>query len=200
MIGRMRQMAWHRTFRVTTTKRRAPCYVRPMGRTTLFVALLMAWAVLFSGGNARAGDSPKFVALDGDTIELAGRVIDLAGIDAPEFGQLCRRGDVEVDCGMVARTQLLDLTAGSEVTCDLDNAEIRTGWPTVAVCRVGGYDLSEGMLHTGWALTTQNDALSERYGRVATTSRQSGRGLWGFEFVKPWAWRRGERLGATAAQ
>ena len=171
-----------------------------MRRLKFSVALMMAWAVLLAGESARAEDSPKFVALDGDTIELAGRVIDLAGIDAPEFGQLCRRGDVEVDCGMVARTQLLDLTAGAAVTCDLDNAEFRAGWPTVAVCRVGGYDLSEGMLHTGWALTPQNHAPTERYARVETTSRQAGRGLWGFEFVKPWAWRRGERLSATAGQ
>lgn len=147
-----------------------------------------------------SAQAEPLTVLDGDTIELAGRVIDLAGIDAPEFGQRCRRGNTEVDCGMIARTQLLDLTAGAEVTCNLDKADIRAGWPTVAVCHSGGYDLSEGMLHTGWALTHPEATASARYSQVQAASREAGRGLWGFDFVEPWAWRSGLRLKASAAR
>lgn len=135
--------------------------------------------------------------LDGDTLELDGRVIDLVGIDAPEFGQLCRRAGVAVDCGMIARTQLLDLTAGAAVSCDLAAAVVRPGWPTIAACQVGGYDLSEGMLHTGWALIPPDVSAPQRYARVEAGARDEKRGLWGFEFITPWDWRRGTRLNAA---
>lgn len=149
---------------------------------------------------AYAEQGGRFTVLDGDTVELDGRVIDLVGIDAPEFGQHCRRGDVEVDCGMIARTQLLDLTAGSTVTCDLESSSIRTGWPAVAVCRSDGYDLSEGMLHTGWALADPTSETPSVYLKVQTASQQAGRGLWGFAFIQPWEWRQGLRLGANSSQ
>ena len=147
----------------------------------------LAWlALLLAGGIAHAEQGGRLAILDGDTIELDGRVINLTGIDAPEFGQLCRRGGVEVDCGMIARTQLLDLTAGSGVSCDLEQATIRAGWPTTAVCRAGGYDLSEGMLHTGWALVAPNTTPPVRYIEVQSASQKAGRGLWGFDFVEAW--------------
>lgn len=44
--------------------------------------------------------------IDGDTILIAGKVADIAGIDAPELGQQClRNGDVW-DCGMSSAMQL----------------------------------------------------------------------------------------------
>ncbi len=164
------------------------------------LTLFVSWLVLLLMAEfGHAEPTARFIVLDGDTVELDGRVVDLAGIDAPEFGQRCRHGDVEVDCGMIARTQLLDLTAGANVICDLDDAVIRAGWPAVAVCRAGGYDLSEGMLHTGWALADPASAVPAPYVEVQTASREAGRGLWDFTFVEPWEWRRGLRLqGADA--
>ena len=132
------------------------------------------------------------VVLDGDTIEVAGRVVHLTGIDAPEFGQRCRRGDTVVDCGMIARTMLLDLTAGSEVWCVVNDPASRPGWPDVGLCRGGGYDLSEGMVHTGWALPIAD--APARYQNVAAEAKSAGRGLWGFAFVAPPQWRAGARL------
>lgn len=161
---------------------------------SVFVFLIVL--PLLAGG-VRAEQLQRLVVLDGDTIELDGRVIDLAGIDAPEFGQRCRRGETDVDCGMIARTQLLDLTAAAEVICDLDEVARRAGWPTVAVCRAGGYDLSEGMLHTGWALADPEATPPARYAQVLSQARDAGRGLWGFDFVDPWDWRRGSRLAVS---
>ncbi len=160
------------------------------------IGACIAFTMLFP--RAYAEDTSRFVVLDGDTVELDGQVIDLAGIDAPEFGQECRRGDVVVDCGMIARTQLLDLTAAAEVVCDLEGVAQRAGWPMVTVCRAGGYDLSEGMLHTGWALASLGAKIPERYRSVADSAQQARRGLWGFTFVEPWEWRRGRRLQAAS--
>jgi endonuclease YncB( thermonuclease family) len=157
-----------------------------MEKTLIFLAVMLVPLVAFADV-----EGPPLV-LDGDTIEVEGRVINLVGIDAPEFGQRCRRGGTIVDCGMMARTQLLDLTGPASVACVIDESRSPLGWPAIAQCRAGGYDLSEGMSHTGWALPT--DDASARYRAVAADARHSGRGLWGFDFISPADWRSGTRL------
>ena len=134
-------------------------------------------------------------AVDGDTIEVAGRTIDLAGIDAPEFDQLCLRGGGIVACGVISRSQLADLTAGVAVACAPSGE--RAGGRLTARCTAGDYDLSEGMVYTGWALEAPGSA--RRYRRVQERSREAGRGLWGLEFVTPWDWRAGKRLAPEPA-
>jgi endonuclease YncB( thermonuclease family) len=157
-----------------------------MEKDLVFLALMLFPVAAF----ADVAGPP--LVLDGDTIEVDGRVIKLVGIDAPEFGQRCRRGGTTVDCGMMARTQLLDLTGPASVTCVIDESRSPLGWPAVAQCRVDGYDLSEGMSHTGWALPIGE--ASARYRAVAGDARDAGRGLWGFDFVAPADWRNGTRL------
>lgn len=132
--------------------------------------------------------------LDGDTIELQGQRIRLFGIDAPELGQDCQIKGQSYDCGMVARTALLDLTAGSDVICKVvpadPNGVSAEGRP--GRCFAGNYDLSEGMAYTGWALAERE--VSERYVIYEARAKDSGRGLWKGQFVMPWEWRGGKRL------
>ena len=135
------------------------------------------------------------VVIDGDTIELRGQTIRLHGVDAPELGQTCSIKGQSYDCGMVARTALLDLTAGTPVTCrPLDapgqpEQARREGRP--AHCTAGGYDLSEGMAYTGWALAERT--VTARYVRTEDGARTAGRGLWKGTFEAPWEWRRAAR-------
>ncbi len=145
----------------------------------------LAWAEIV--GPARV--------VDGDTIEVASQTIDLADIDAPELDQLCRRGGRIIACGMVASTQLSDLTAGVAVVC-VPTGAVATG-RVIARCTAGGYDLSEGMVYTGWALEAPGAA--RRYRRVQERSREAGHGLWGLAFVTPWDWRAGKRLAPEPA-
>ena len=140
----------------------------------------LAWAEIV--GPARV--------VDGDTIEVASQVIDLADIDAPELDQLCRRGSEIIACGMVASTQLSDLTAGVAVRCAPTGA-LATGH-VVARCTAGGYDLSEGMVYTGWALAYPR--AESPYRRFEEGARAARRGMWRGDFVAPWEWRAGLRL------
>jgi endonuclease YncB( thermonuclease family) len=128
--------------------------------------------------------------IDGDTIELQGRRLRLQGIDAPELGQLCWLGSGLYDCGMVARTALLDLSAGAQVVC----RPLGPGSKNIplAHCAADGYDLSEGMTYTGWALA--DPAQTSTYGRQEAGARDAVRGLWRGRFVAPWDWRGGARL------
>ncbi|NNE89640.1 MAG: thermonuclease family protein, partial [Silicimonas sp.] len=52
--------------------------------------------------------------IDGDTLEIAGTIYRLNGVDAPEHGQKC--GDW--NCGSAATEALVEITKGRDVTCD----------------------------------------------------------------------------------
>ena len=141
-----------------------------------------------------AGLSGTPEVIDGDTIIVAGETVRLFGVDAPEPGQLCAIGARTYDCGAVARTALLDLSAGTPVTCELvTNAGSEgehEGKP--ARCFAAGYDLSEGMAYTGWALAQRD--ITGHYVSFETGAHKAKRGLWKGKFLPPWAWRDGERL------
>ncbi len=129
--------------------------------------------------------------IGGDSLTVAGRHLRLYGIDAPEAGQSCRLGNGKTyDCGLVSKTALMDLTAGVAVTCRLRDEKSDT--IPYATCFAGGYDLSHGMTHTGWALAVPRDIVS--YRRAEERAREARRGLWRGAFVMPWRWRDGARL------
>lgn len=122
--------------------------------------------------------------LDGDTIEVDGRMIRLEGIDAPELGQTCIRFEKEVDCGVIARAALLDLVTAVEVICEprgQDHDELMT-----AFCTADGFDVGGNMVYTGWALPVPGWTA---YDAIKDGAIEDRRGLWATEFVEPWVWR-----------
>ena len=157
------------------------------------------WLLAMTGHAALAEITGRPKIIDGDTLGLQGQAIRLYGIDAPELGQACTIGEQTYDCGMVARTALLDLTAGVAVTCRVLAAEpgADAREPKPGRCFAQGYDLSEGMAYTGWALAARQ--VSERYVVFEARAQAAGRGLWKGRFVSPWAWRAGTRLPVEAA-
>ncbi len=184
-------------------------------RRYLFAALGLALALVAGplGATALAEVAGPPRVIDGDTVEVQGRVIRLYGIDAPELGQSCRIGERAYDCGQIARTALLDLTAGVTVRCKLAPASLEDPSPEdggagggaansadgrIGRCSADGYDLSEGMTYTGWALALR--PVSERYVAFEERARAARRGLWKGEFVTPWDWRGGARLAPTGAE
>lgn len=175
---------------------------------TLSAALaLLALAGAFSpAGAAELSGRPEVIS--GDTLVLAGTRLRLYGVDAPEAGQSCWLASGRAyDCGRISTTALMDLTAGVSITCrpraaqaartdktgktdETDNTEDTA----YATCFAGGYDLSHGMTHTGWALAWP--AAGTPYVRVQEAARKARRGLWRGAFVAPWEWRGGKRLPA----
>ena len=160
--------------------------IRRAGRFLLLGSAAMTATTPVAGAELRG--TPQVIA--GDLIELQGRRLRLDGVDAPEPGQRCALEARLYDCGEVARTALLDLTAGSEVRC----RPLGPGpaGSTMARCTAAGYDLSEGMVYTGWALAAP--AAATRYGAVQEQARRAKHGLWRGRFVAPWDWSAGERL------
>ena len=97
-----------------------------MRRVARSLVLLPAavWLLAVTGHPALAEIAGMPKIIDGDTIEVQGQAIRLYGIDAPELGQACTIEERAYDCGLVARTALLDLTAGVAVTCRVVSAEV----------------------------------------------------------------------------
>lgn len=170
--------------------------IRPIWAVCLFWAAAAIHASALAAGELKG--MPEVV--DGDTIVLQDSTVRLYGIDAPELGQTCWIGDQDYDCGMVARTALMDLTAGTPVVCRILDREARDeeadGQP--GRCFAGGYDLSEGMAYTGWALAERR--LSDRYVVYEERAKANRRGLWKGRFVAPWDWRGGRRRPGAAIQ
>ncbi len=164
---------------------------------SLVVSLAAVWLLAMTGQPALAEIAGRPKIIDGDTNELQGQAIRLYGIDAPELGQACTIKARTYDCGLVARTALLDLTAGVAVTCQVLAAAPSAGEARPGRCFAQGYDLSEGMAYTGWALALR--AVSERYLVFEERAQAARRGLWKGRFVTPWDWRRGARLAAQGA-
>lgn len=160
----------------------------------LSAAGLVTLCLTLSLQATKAGDALRGMprVIDGNTIELAGQRLRLHGIDAPELGQVCELRGKPYDCGEISRAALLDLTAGTPILCRPIESESGT-----AYCFAEDYDLSSGMVYTGWALADRE--VTDRYVETEAGARDGKRGLWRGRFVAPWDWRAGERLDLETA-
>lgn len=162
--------------------------VRRMRRAA---ALAAALAVLPAVALA-AMTGPASV-VDGDTIVIAGESIRLHGIDAPQRQQVCHIGGVRWACGVAAWGELVQLTAGKVVACELQ--ENKRDKRIFAVCSVGGVDINGKMVATGWALADRR--YSTDYVKAEESARAARAGIWRGNVVPPWQWRQAKRLQAA---
>lgn len=159
------------------------------------ILLTLSWAGAFIGSNASAESYVYGVprVVDGDTLVIDGKRIRVHGIDAPESNQTCQSVAGLWNCGADATQALKHLIKGQPVRC-LTQGFDRYG-RIVAKCFAQGSrddDIGERMVREGWALSYRQysrDYVDEE--RLAKAARQ---GVWRGKFIKPWDWRRGERL------
>jgi endonuclease YncB( thermonuclease family) len=88
--------------------------------------------------------------IDGDTLEVGGRLIHLHGIDAPETGQVCALYGQPSPCGREATNLLRRLTDGQVVACREVDRD-RNG-RIIAKCKAGWMDLGAEMVTMGMAV------------------------------------------------
>jgi endonuclease YncB( thermonuclease family) len=157
--------------------------------------LILMLAVLW-GSSSWAMD---VIVKDGDTIQLAGIVYRLDGIDAPEFDQICI--DDHADpwaCGVDVRDHLAQLIGKRDVSCeDLGPDKVFRKWPA-AICTVTGetQSLNQLLVQQGFALNFE-PSLKGRFGEDEAGAKENRRGLWKGCFVAPQAFRRGEKKTAV---
>lgn len=115
-------------------------------------------------------DSGQVAVVGGDTLRLAGRVVRLAGVEAPSRGDTCRGG---ADCGGAATSALAGLVQDRRVRCQLSGHD-NLGRP-FGECEANGVDLSRAIVASGWARARQDrPALAD----LELRARQNGAGLW----------------------
>jgi endonuclease YncB( thermonuclease family) len=152
---------------------------------------VLALGALAMSAASRPGPTTPSV-IDGDTLEVDGRIVQLFGIDAPELGQLCGRDGAWWPCGVEAALALRKhVTFGAhQLGCER--------WPGAAtgtavagarheLCRIGHEDLALVMLHGGHA-TALPDSFPD-YREAQEQARQARLGIWHSAFAMPWHWR-----------
>jgi endonuclease YncB( thermonuclease family) len=125
--------------------------------------------------------------VDGDTLEIRGARIRLFGIDAPESAQTCLDDDGKLyRCGQKAALALSDFIASRPVSCVPQDTD-RYG-RTVATCSVGGEDLADWLVRAGLAFDWPQYSKG-RYTAAQKAAERAGDGMWGGQWVLPWAYR-----------
>ncbi len=157
------------------------------------VFILLVALHLFLSPISDAGAQEPAEVVSAETLRIGDRLYRLHGVDAPEADQQCWLTSSLYPCGKIASAALMDLVAGStDVRCEALKSDSANDGEILARCFSEGYDLSEGMTYTGWAMA--DPQTGERYRQFQKDAEKAGRGLWRGRFVMPWDWRVGERL------
>lgn len=110
--------------------------------------------------------------LDGQTIEINGRPVRLAGLAVPEELKHCGRRDQQT-CTTAAMLQLQQLIATVPVRCRVEQAD---GSQLVGTCYTGTEDVGRELVRTGYARAYR--AYSDRYVDDEIAAEAMQRGHW----------------------
>lgn len=118
--------------------------------------------------------STQSTVIDGDTLVIRGERIRIAYIDAPEIGQI--HLGTGADAGRIATEHLRHFLKGIEAHLEVIPLDIDRYGRTVAMLRVGPYDVGLTMVKMGMAIATRD--APEAYKNAETWAREKGIGLW----------------------
>lgn len=163
----------------------------------LAVLSLSSLGALAQSAPAATTVEGKARIVDGDTLEIGGRLVHLYGVDAPEPDQRCERDGRRWRCGMEATFAMAALLETHWLICR--QRGIDTTGNMVAECRVGGQKgmgINQEIVRRGWALALR--PAGDDYAAAEQDAKTAKVGLWSGTFVAPWEWRRTQETGKTA--
>jgi endonuclease YncB( thermonuclease family) len=120
--------------------------------------------------------------VDGDSLELNGKVYRLYGIDAPDDGQVCPDG---WPAAYEAEAYLGHLIKGKTVTCTTIGLPRKQ--EADAICRADGVDVGAAMVTGGMAYAYV--PYSVRYITEEDAATTAHRGVHQHKCLAPWEWR-----------
>lgn len=116
--------------------------------------------------------------IDGETLVLGDRTVQLAGVRSAGRGEVCAgTGGIRFDCGGAAANALFGLVRDTAVDCAISGAG-QSGRPQ-AVCSARGQEINQAMVAGGWARAEPGRAALEA---AETRARSERRGLWGSQW------------------
>jgi endonuclease YncB( thermonuclease family) len=126
-----------------------------------------------------SADANQTRVIDGNTLILGNRTVQLAGVRAAQRGAVCKAsGGAGFDCGAAAANALSELVRNAAIDCAL-NGSGQGGRP-LAVCFTGGREINMAMIALGWA---RADAGLQALGEAERRARAERRGLWAGSWV-----------------
>jgi endonuclease YncB( thermonuclease family) len=114
---------------------------------------------------------------------VAGQLVRLDGIDAPELDQTFWWRGQQIACGTMSLAALEALIAGVKVRCEVVERD-RHGRIVAKVFSPNGVDIGRRLVSAGWALAYRRYSMD--YVAAEDEARKAGRGMWRGTFVKPW--------------
>ena len=125
--------------------------------------------------------------IKGDTLTVAGRIVRLFGIAAPDISQTCADSQGRgYRCGQQSISWLRGWLADNILSCHIIN-EDKQGVLT-GVCVLGPYDIGAAIVNAGWAVAdTRQTNVYTSYQNQASKGK---RGLWSGTFYMPWDWQK----------
>jgi endonuclease YncB( thermonuclease family) len=158
------------------------------GMALILFAILSYTAGPRGGSVAAAEITAEVSVIDGDTLQVGDKVLNLFGIDAPELGQLCRHDDRWNRCGISAAFELKKLLKFDKpLRCEPAPADRRK-----VICHASSVDVALVLLKAGYAVAELGSGSA--YQEAEKSAREGNLGLWHMAFVSPWDWRHGRRL------
>ena len=154
----------------------------------LLIGLILLWAYSDRLFPPERIDGAVVHVRDGDTFDMNGRTIRLAGIDAPEYRQTCTAADgSDWPCGRAARSALEALIVQGRVTCEVVTTDQYRR--TIARCATASVaDIGQALVQGGMA-TSPAMRGTAAYAEAEEIARDAKRGIWQGEFEPPVEWR-----------
>ena len=126
------------------------------------------------------------IIIDGDTIRIGEERIRFSGIDAPEINQTCISEGVEVFCGQISKSLLVDKTSLEQVKCISEGKDQYNR--TLAECFVNGESLSRYLVRQGYAFAYRK--YSKKFIKDEDYAKEKKMGMWNMKFLFPWDYRK----------
>lgn len=135
-------------------------------------------------GETEADLEGRATAVSGDMLRIAGTLVTLDSIEAPEAGQSCKRQERKWPCGAAAKDALAKLVRGRRISCDLvheSDTEKR------ARCYALGKDIAEQLVRGGHVFA--KGGFLSTYAGVETDAQAEKVGLWVGDIERPQDYR-----------
>ncbi len=153
--------------------------------------LILAMLLLGSPATADTISGTPTVT-DGDTYRFkSGIRIRLFGIDTPEKNQKCEVNGACYPCGQEATMFVQKFIGKSELVCELTGDKTYDRY--VATCAVGGQDLGEAIIASGWGFPYREfltkSPLEALYIAAQKRAQSKAVGVHRGRFIPPADWR-----------